>query len=164
MPCNNNQPLSHINTLPFAPTFSDSTTLPPVTLPIISVDNSLPTTNSSLNPITSRPSSSNHNKENFASLFKHSRDSSPILFAPIPLPYTKGNLPAIKIDESTYQKSTEACKLNLLGRFTLPKGASPVKTSELHTKLNARWNITNGFILTPIGKVFFCLRFKNQVD
>ena len=164
IPSTNIQPFSHINTLPFASSFSVSTSRHPVTLPTTSVDTFPPISFCSTSPSTSQPPSSNPTNANFASLFKNSSETSPILLALIPAHYTTGNLPAIKLDESIYQKSVQTCNLNLTGRFTLPKGSSPVKTSVMLSKLNAKWNISNGFILTPIGRGFFCLRFKNQED
>ncbi|KAM7522975.1 hypothetical protein LguiA_012881 [Lonicera macranthoides] len=90
----------------------------------------------------------------------------------VPLPFllpfllltSKGNLPAIKLNEEVYQKVVQACTFNLIGRFTLPKGSRSLKTSDLYSKLNARWSIKNGFKFTPIGRGFLCLRFKHQDD
>ncbi|KAM7477298.1 hypothetical protein LguiA_025511 [Lonicera macranthoides] len=70
----------------------------------------------------------------------------------------------MKLDEQIYQKSALACELNLIGRLSLPKGSSPITASDLHGKLSTRWKLQNPFILTPIGKGFFCLRFKHKND
>ncbi|KAM7485980.1 hypothetical protein LguiA_001989 [Lonicera macranthoides] len=91
---------SPISSQPFASTRNDSTTI----------------------PITSQPSSSISNKQTFANLFNQTKSSPPIPLAPLPVPYIKGNLPAIKLDEEVYQKSVLACQLNLIGRISLPKG------------------------------------------
>ena len=73
--------------------------------------------------VDSQPSSPKQTKTNFASLFNHSSSSSPIPLAPLPTPYTKGSLPAIKLNEEIFQNSLKACDLNLIGRLSLPKGS-----------------------------------------
>ncbi|KAM7460800.1 hypothetical protein LguiA_028921 [Lonicera macranthoides] len=100
----------------------------------------------------------------FASLFQHNKSSTPVPLAPLPIPYSKGNLPAIKLDEHVYQKSIIACQFNLIGRLSLPKGSPPTTTFDLHAKLQSIWKLKNQFILTPVGRGFFCLRFKGTED
>ncbi|KAM7510554.1 hypothetical protein LguiB_009429 [Lonicera macranthoides] len=128
--------------------------IPPHTLAVTNLDSS--TVNHTSSPIPT--------KANFASLFHHSELTTPIPLAPLPTSYSKGSLPAIKLNEEVYQKSILACQLNLIGRLTLPKGSSPIKTSDLYSKINSRWQTSEKFILTPIGKGFFCLRFKSKAD
>ena len=141
--------------------------------PVLTCSNTQPLTSHSptqpfvsLTPATPQLSSSLPTETNFASLFKNSASipKPPIPLAPIPTPYTKGSLPAIKLDEIVYQKSLQACQLNLIGRLSSPKGTSPFKLSELHTKLNSFWKCREAIKLTPIGSGYFCLRFKSKED
>ena len=103
------------------------------------------------NSQNSQPSSSIQTKTNFASLLKNSKPTSPIALAPLPTPYTKGSLPAIKLDELVYQKSLQACQLNLIGRLSTPKGSSLYKVPDLYNKINSFWKCREPFTLTPIG-------------
>ena len=168
--CTNTQPsCTHTSTQPFVPTISACAFVPTnsVTTQTEPPSSSQDSTFISGCPVssTSPPSSSPFpSTKSFASLLKNSSNLTPTILAPIPSPCIKGNLPAIKLDESVYQKAVLACKFNLIGRLILPKGSPPLKVLDLHSKLNARWSIKHSFKLTPIGRGFFCLRFKNHDD
>ncbi|KAM7506455.1 hypothetical protein LguiA_016908 [Lonicera macranthoides] len=73
-------------------------------------------------------------------------------------------MPAIKLDEETYQKALVKCKFNLIGGVILPKGAEPIKTATLHSKLSAIWNLKNARTISPLGKGYYCLRFSDAKD
>ncbi|KAM7485833.1 hypothetical protein LguiA_001842 [Lonicera macranthoides] len=173
-------PLPHIFSQPFAP-YIPATTVQSVrvatgaqgsmptpthsnTPSISSLDLLLPLPTNQLHTSTSSQLTRSPPTKTFASLLKNSNNLNPNILAPIHTPYIKGNLPAIKLDELFYQKAVQACIFNLIGRLTLPKGSSPLKVSDLHSKLNVRWGIKNDFKLTPISRGYFCLRFKNHED
>ena len=46
----------------------------------------------------------------------------------------------------------------------MPKGTTPIKTSELHSKLSSIWNLKKAWTISPLGKGFYCLRFSDGVD
>lgn len=66
--------------------------------------------------------------------------------------------------KKSYQKLVITCQLNLIGKISLPKGASPLNNQALYIKLNSAWCISSGFKVTPIGRGFYCLRFKSKED
>ncbi|KAM7501096.1 hypothetical protein LguiA_025510 [Lonicera macranthoides] len=106
----------------------------------------------SVNPVT------------FASLFSPNKSSIQHSHLELPTPYFKGEVPAIKLDEDTYQKALVKCKYNLIGRLILPKGTYPIKCVTLHSKLSMMWNLKKAWTISPLGKGYYCLRFSDAAD
>ncbi|KAM7492763.1 hypothetical protein LguiA_035684 [Lonicera macranthoides] len=80
-------------------------------------------------------------KPSFASIFVASSTSTKDSFKGLPIPYFKGDMPAVIISEEDYLEALKSCKFNLIGRIILPKGTSPVKTIDLHKKLSTIWSL-----------------------
>lgn len=85
-------------------------------------------------------------------------------FSQLPPTYSKGDLFAVKIEESVYQQSIKNCQNNLIGRFILPKGSQPLKVNDLHRKSSEIWKRKNPWKISPIGKGHYCLQFANNGD
>ncbi|KAM7507263.1 hypothetical protein LguiA_017716 [Lonicera macranthoides] len=77
--------------------------IPPHTLAVTNLDSS--TVNHTSSPIPT--------KANFASLFHHSELTTPIPLAPLPTSYSKGSLPAIKLNEEVLPSSNKNSKAAL---------------------------------------------------
>ncbi|KAM7459720.1 hypothetical protein LguiA_036714 [Lonicera macranthoides] len=103
-------------------------------------------------------------KLSYASLFVSHSLLSHSKFNDLPTPYFKGDIPAIKLDEETYQKALVKCKFNLIGRVILPKGAEPIKSATLNSKLSSIWNLKNAWTISPLWKGYYCLRFSDAND
>ena len=103
-------------------------------------------------------------KPSFASLFRPTPPVTPPSISQLPIPYKKGNLLAVKLNESAYQTSLQRCKTNLIGRLMLHRGATPIKTVDLHSTLANGWKTIRPWLLTPMGKGYYNIHFENKDD
>lgn len=71
-------------------------------------------------------------KPTYASLLQPTTPQPSVSFSQLPPTYSKGDLFAVKIEESVYQQSIKNCQNNEIGRFILPKGSQPLKVNDLH--------------------------------
>ncbi|XP_026435133.1 uncharacterized protein LOC113332846 [Papaver somniferum] len=70
---------------------------------------------------------------------------------------------AYESGEDEYQLGIQECKNCIIGRLVLPKVSSPIKITEIHSKLQTLWNLKPG-VISPLGKGFFCFKFSCDED
>lgn len=75
------------------------------------------------------------------------------------VPVKKGDYYSIIITESLYQEQIKTCEASLIGRLVLAKGDKPWRFDDLKLKLQQLWNPSQSWLMTSLGKGFYCFRF-----
>jgi hypothetical protein len=79
-------------------------------------------------------------------------------------PCLKGEQVSIKITESEYVAGVLDCQNVLHGRFTLPKGSSPVRMQDLKERILKFWKTNEEWSMVSLGKGFFEFIFSSLYD
>ncbi|XP_019430036.1 PREDICTED: uncharacterized protein LOC109337512 [Lupinus angustifolius] len=112
-------------------------------------------------PDPAPPISEVHKNESFAQALKATCDIS---ISQLPQPCIKGDAIAIKIPEEEYQAGLQRCKSHLHGRLILSKGDSPLRFTELRTKLQALWNMIGTWGMISLGRGYYEFSFASVDD
>ncbi|XP_019432836.1 PREDICTED: uncharacterized protein LOC109339775 [Lupinus angustifolius] len=99
--------------------------------------------------------------KSFAQALKATCDIS---ISQLPQPCIKGDAIAIKIPEEEYQAGLQRCKTHLHGRLILSKGDSPIRFTELRTKLQSLWNMIGAWNMISLGRGFYEFAFASMED
>jgi hypothetical protein len=79
-------------------------------------------------------------------------------------PCLKGEQISIKISEDAYLKGVLDCQNVLHGRFTLPKGSSPVRFPDLKARILKFWKTNAPWSMVSLGKGYFEFNFSSLDD
>ncbi|XP_019451901.1 PREDICTED: uncharacterized protein LOC109354000 [Lupinus angustifolius] len=82
----------------------------------------------------------------------------------LPQPCIKGDSIAIKIPEAYYQEGIKRCKTHLHGRLIMSKGDTPLKFTNLISKLVTLWNMIGKWSMVSLGKGFYEFSFTSLED
>lgn len=103
-------------------------------------------------------------KKSFVDVVSGNSSTPAFNLSNLPKPCLKGEELCIRIPEEAYLESLAKCRKHLHGRVILPKGSTPVKTSELKLKLQGLWRLQSHWNIISIGKGFFEFVFQSADD
>jgi len=82
----------------------------------------------------------------------------------LPKPCLKGEQLSIRISEDEVLEEILDCQKVLNGRFTLPKGSSPVRLLDLKERISKFWQTKGPWSMAPLGKGYFEFVFSSLDD
>lgn len=82
----------------------------------------------------------------------------------LPKPCLKGEQISIKISENHYSTGVLDCQNVLYGRFTLPKGSTPVRELDLKARIFKFWKTNAPWSMASLGKGYYEFEFSSLDD